>query len=147
SLAFNQNFPRIIRILQYEHALIVLLSNAIEIQEKNTFLQRLSELCDVTDDETNYSAMLVENFISHNTKHILYLRHRFLFDFITNNFADRFITFFTKNKSKIINELQQSKELMELLWKAKNEKLSDEEREIVKSRIIDLLRTIPSLTI
>ena len=43
--------------------------------------------------------------------------------------------------------MEQSKELMELLWKAKNEKLSDEEREMVKSRIIDLLRTIPSLTI
>ena len=147
SLAFNQNFPRIVRILQYEHALIVLLSNAIEIQEKNTFLCKLSELCNLSDDETDYSAMLVENFISHNTKHILYLRHRFKFDFITNNFTNRFITFFTKNKSKIITELQQSKELMELLWKAKNEKLSDEEREMVKSRIIDLLRTIPSLTI
>lgn len=147
SIHINSNFPPLIRMLMYEHALIVLLNNAIEIQEKHQFLSQLAELCNLSEDETDYSTMLVENFIVHNTKHILYLRQRFRFDFITNNFASRFSTFFTKNKAKITTELQESKELMELLWKAKNEKLSDEEREKVKKQSIDLLRTIPSLAI
>jgi len=52
-----------------------------------------------------------------------------------------------KNKAKIVREISESKELVELLLKAQNTHLSKEEKEKVKEQITDLLRTIPSLTI
>jgi hypothetical protein len=143
----QSNHPHIIKRLMIEHAIIVLLSNQTEEDSKNNYLQKLSELCHISEDELQYSNLLIENFISHNKEHILYIRHKFKLNYITRNFTSRFYTFFIKNKSKIITELSQNKELLELLWKAKNEKLSDEEREKVKSQIIDILKTIPSLTI
>ncbi len=139
--------PHIINRLMLEHAIIVLLSNQTEEESKNDYLQKLSKLCGISEDELQYSNLLIENFISHNKEHILYTRHKFRFAYITGNFTSRFHTFFIKNRSKIITELSQNRELLELLWKAKNEKLSVEEREKVKSQIINLLKTIPSLTI
>jgi len=146
-ISYNNELPRLIRYLVFEHAVVTLLSDSIIDELEEEFINKLTRILDLDEDEKQYSSMVVENFISNNTKHILFLQHRFGFEFITNSFSRRFSTFFNKNSTKIINELSESKELMGLLWKAKNEKLSDEEREKVKDQIQDILRTIPSLTI
>ncbi|MFO7869680.1 MAG: hypothetical protein R6U95_10325 [Bacteroidales bacterium] len=140
-------YPAVINRLIVEHIIIVLLSSHINEHKKNSLLQKVCTLCNISQDELQYSNLLIENFISHNNNHLLYIKYQFKFNLIAQNFSSRFYSFFIKNKSKIIHELSQNKELMELLWKAKNEKLSNEEREKVKSQIIDILKTIPSLTI
>jgi len=52
-----------------------------------------------------------------------------------------------KNKAKIIREISESRELLELLWKSQGKELSAEEKEKVKAQINDILRTLPSLAI
>jgi hypothetical protein len=47
----------------------------------------------------------------------------------------------------LIKEISQSKELMQLLAKSANKDLSKEEKKKVKKQLLDICKTIPSLTI
>jgi len=52
-----------------------------------------------------------------------------------------------KNKKRLIKELRQSKELVFLLKKATHEKLSEEEKERIKSQLLDILKGIPAFAV
>jgi hypothetical protein len=146
-IIIDTNLPYDIRLLLFENAVISVLSDGSINNFEELFLGRLAEKLNISDNDVHYSIVMIQNFMLQNNKKLLYLHHKEGFEVITKSFAQRFQVFFNKNSSKIITEISESRELVELLWKAKNEKLTDEEREKVKEQIIDLLRTIPSLTI
>jgi len=52
-----------------------------------------------------------------------------------------------RNKRRLIVELNQSKELVILLKKSTYKKLTDEEKERVKSQLIDILKGIPAFAV
>jgi len=52
-----------------------------------------------------------------------------------------------KNKRRLIAELNQSKELVILLRKSTYKKLTEEEKERVKSQLIDILKGIPAFAV
>ena len=52
-----------------------------------------------------------------------------------------------KNKKRLIKELRQSKELVFLIKKATHEKLSEEEKERIKSQLLDILKGIPAFAV
>ncbi len=52
-----------------------------------------------------------------------------------------------RNKSRIVNELSESGELLRLLGQSTLRDLNDDEKERVKDQLIDMFKSIPSLTI
>ena len=52
-----------------------------------------------------------------------------------------------KNKKRLAQELQESKEAMALIRKSTSKNLSDEEKEKVKDQLVDILKAIPSFAI
>ena len=69
----------------------------------------------------------VKNFYDHTTESVQILIHR--------------------NKNRFIKELSQSKELMHLLAKSTRKELDKEEKKKVKNQLLDICKTVPSLTI
>ena len=63
------------------------------------------------------------------------------------NSESDFFKILTKNKQKLIQELNESKELLQLLNKYSQQNLTPEEKKKVKEQLLDMLRTIPSLAI
>ncbi len=53
----------------------------------------------------------------------------------------------SKNKKRLVKELDQSKELVILLKKATHKKLSEEEKEKVKAQLIDIIKGIPAFAV
>lgn len=53
----------------------------------------------------------------------------------------------TRNKKRLTKEIKESKELMLLLAKSTNKELSADEKKKVKKQLLDICKTIPSLTI
>jgi hypothetical protein len=147
SLHLDVELPYDIRLIMFENAVISVLSDTYLNNFEELFLGRLAEKLQILDYDTQFSIILIQNFIVQNNRYILYLHYKEGLDIITKSFTNRFQVFLQKNSSKIITEVSESKELLELLWKSKNEKLTEEEREKVKEQIIDLLKTIPSLAI
>lgn len=56
-------------------------------------------------------------------------------------------TLISRNKNRLLLEISQSKELMVLLAKSTQRDLSPEEKKKVKNQLLDICKTIPSLTI
>jgi len=52
-----------------------------------------------------------------------------------------------KNKNSLLQEVQESKELVLLLKESTSRKLNDEEEEKVKEQLLDICKSIPSFAI
>jgi uncharacterized membrane protein len=52
-----------------------------------------------------------------------------------------------RNKDKLIKELKESKELITLIQKSTKEELTKEEKDLVKSQFMDILKSMPSMAI
>lgn len=52
-----------------------------------------------------------------------------------------------KNKKRLHTELLESKEAIELITKSTTQKLTEEEKEKVKSQLLDICKSIPALAV
>lgn len=52
-----------------------------------------------------------------------------------------------RNKKRLLQEIQESKDLMQLLTKSLTEPLSKEERKKVKQQLLDVCKAIPALAV
>lgn len=108
----------------YKYAISVGISNSeVEIIENRLESFVLANLKSVISDEDNSNAKF---------------HHRLI---------KRVSVFFDKNKKRIIQEIIESKELVDLLQKSTTQKLTDEEKAKVKDQLLDILKVIPSFTI
>jgi hypothetical protein len=82
-----------------------------------------------------------------HTDKIPYLQNRNTVEHLYDNISKRWIKILGRNKDKLINEIQQSKDLVKLIKKSTTEELSKEEKERVKTQFLDIVKTMPALAI
>lgn len=118
----------------------------LETKEKQ-FLQELADKLDIANSFVSESITDMNNFLCLNKTNIPYFNYsnpvKHFYDQTTSSVQ----TLITRNKSRLMTEISQSKELMVLLRKSTTEKLSEEEKKKVKAQLLDICKTIPSLTI
>jgi hypothetical protein len=64
-----------------------------------------------------------------------------------NSVSKHWLKILGRNKDKLAVELKQSKDLVFLIKKSATEELSKEEKEIVKTQFLDIVKSMPSLAI
>lgn len=133
--------------LQFEYAAYVSLVDDQKERTKTDFLHTVAKRLGLSEQEEQESLLMVDSFLANNAEHIFYLHYGEGVNLIKNAFNMRFQSFVTKNKAKIVEEVMDSKELVELLRKSVSEELSDDEKQKVKMQIFDLMKTVPSLAI
>lgn len=115
--------------------------------EELYFLDKLSEKFGMSDSFINESVEEVHDFISKYLKDIQY----FNYSNPVKHFYDQTTTgvqvLIKRNKKRLIKEISESKELMILLRKSTQNDLSPEEKKKIKKQILDICKSIPSLTI
>jgi hypothetical protein len=52
-----------------------------------------------------------------------------------------------RNKKRLVKEVSQSKELMQLIAKSTHKELDKDEKKKIKVQLLDICKTVPSLTI
>jgi hypothetical protein len=57
------------------------------------------------------------------------------------------VTLVTRNKNRLVKEILESKELMVLLAHSTHRDLDEKEKKKIRKQILDICKTIPSLTI
>ncbi|WP_136668049.1 LETM1-related biofilm-associated protein [Flavobacterium sp. H122] len=118
----------------------------IEASEKK-FLLELANQLDVSTDFAERSITDMYEFLTENKASIPYFNYsnpvKHFYDQTTSNVQ----TLIQRNKTRLLLEISQSKELMSLLRKSASEKLTPEEKKKVRNQILDICKTIPSLTI
>lgn len=119
------------------------------IIEKNEayFLHKLAELMSVSDDFVTESIEKTNEFITKHKKEIPYFNYSNPVKHFYDQTTQIVVTLVKRNKNRLIKEIIQSKELMLLLAFSTRRDLNEKEKKKVKKQILDICKTIPSLTI
>lgn len=136
-----------VRLILYDYATFACVCDNSLVVNEIIYLSDIAKKLELQDDDTQQSLMTITNFLLIHGEKIFYLQYGEGFDVIKKSFTNRFQGFVLKNKKKIVSEMLESKELIELLRKSVNENLSPEEKAKVREQILDVLKTIPSLAI
>jgi hypothetical protein len=116
-------------------------------KSEEDFLFQLAEKLSIPGSFVERSISDMNVFLTTNKEQIPY----FNFSNPVKHFYDQTThsvhTLISRNKNRLLLEISQSKELMILLAKSTTRDLSPEEKKKVKNQILDICKTIPSLTI
>lgn len=111
------------------------------------FLNKLAEAMSISIDFVNESVLATHEFITLHKKEIQY----FNYSNPVKHFYDQTTTgvqvLIKRNQKRLTKEISESKELMKLLAKSTQKDLSTEEKKKVKKQLLDICKSIPSLTI
>ena len=118
----------------------------IENDEKY-FLHSLAEILSVPDSFVGESIYTTNEFISKHKKEIPYFNYSNPVKHFYDQTTQSVVTLISRNKKRLIKEIEQSKELMVLLAYSTRRDLDEKEKKKVKKQLLEICKTIPSLTI
>ncbi len=138
---------KLIKKIVYDFSLLSLMTdNEIDTSEL-VFINQFAEVLDVSLEEQYKTFSTIQNIHLNHYKELTHLHKTYSFISIKRVVNHNFKYILKKNSGMIINEIRESKELIVLLRKSTDKKLTIEEKAKIKEQILDLLKTIPSLTI
>lgn len=118
------------------------------IEENETyFLHKLAENLDVSDDFVTESIFQTNAFLNKYKQDIAYFNYsnpvKHFYDQTTQNVE----VLISRNKNRLFKEISESKELMLLLAASTRRELEEKEKKKIKKQLLDVCKSIPSLTI
>ncbi|EIA07873.1 LETM1-related biofilm-associated protein [Flavobacterium frigoris] len=115
--------------------------------EEVYFLHKLAELISVSDDFVADSIKSTDDFIVKHKKDIPYFNYSNPVKHFYDQTTQSVITLISRNKNRLVKEIIQSKELMILLAISTRRDLDPKEKKKVKKQLLDICKSVPSLTI
>ena len=143
---FEGNRSTLENLYLYEVAHMTLLSDGVVYENEQIFLYEFALKLKLNKTKENTGCELV-NFISKYKKELPFFNLNHPVKQFYNNTQDNIGKLVSRNKTRLIKELSESKELVKLLRKSTQHDLSFEEKKKVKKQLLDICKTIPSLTI
>ncbi|MFV5697905.1 LETM1-related biofilm-associated protein [Flavobacterium sp. ZT3R17] len=126
---------------------MALWSDGIIENNEAYFLHSLAETLSISDDFVNQSINSTNEFITKHKKEIPYFNYSNPVKHFYDQTTQSVVTLVSRNKSRLLKEIIQSKELMLLLAYSTRRDLDEKEKKKVKKQLLDICKTIPSLTI
>jgi hypothetical protein len=122
-------------------------SDGVIENEETYFLHKIAELISVPDEFVDQSIKSTDAFITKHKKEIPYFNYSNPVKHFYDQTTQSVITLITRNKNRLVKEIVQSKELMILLALSTRRDLDEKEKKKVKKQLLDICKSIPSLTI
>jgi hypothetical protein len=114
---------------------------------ESCFLFQLAEALTVSDEFVKQSIHDTNLFISKHKKEIPYFNYSNPVKHFYDQTTQSVVTLIARNKTRLVKEIVQSKELMILLAHSTSRDLDEKEKKKIKKQLLDICKTIPSLTI
>jgi hypothetical protein len=89
----------------------------------------------------------IEGFVLEHWEQLEYLQNKQDYNQVSEQFIKRISRVAEKNKGRLMKEIQNSDDVMNLLKKARANELSLEEKERMRKDLIQMLKTIPTFVI
>lgn len=119
-----------------------------EIDEnEKSFILQLTKSLDIEEREFEKSITFLYNFIKVNRSEIYYFNISNPVKYFYDKTYRSVSILIHRNRKRILQEIYESKELMHLLVLSSYRELNASEKNKVKRQLIDIFKTIPSLTI
>lgn len=130
-----------------ELAIFIAFSDRMIEKEEMDFLNKLCGLLKLDDMDLQSGIINVETFMCENWDKLSLLRNKSHSGLILADVKHKMIGLGKKYKDSIITEIKESKELVQLIQKSREQELSAVEKEKVKKQLIDIFKTIPAISI
>ena len=137
----------VIRKYLLEMAILVSWADKDMSDLEQDLIKSLGKKLHFSEDEIASSLLAVESFVLNNWKGMHYLVGKHDMERVGNRFVRRLKVFIYKNKDYVVQEINESKELVSLLGKSRKTSLSEDEKKIVSEQLMDILKTIPAFVI
>lgn len=119
-----------------------------KVQEaEQNFLRKLANYLSFSDDDLENSLIAIEGFVLEHWEQLEYLQDKQDYQRVSEQFIGRVSKIAEKNKGRLLKEIQDSDEVMEILKKARTGELSAEEEEKIRQKLIMILKTVPTFVI
>lgn len=126
---------------------LALWSDGVIENNEAYFLYKLAESLSVSDAFVQKSIIETDHFISKNKDKISYFKNSNPVKHFYDNTTQNVTKLITRNKNRLVKEILQSKELVHLLAESAKRDLDEKEKKKIKKQLLDICKTIPSLTI
>lgn len=120
-----------------------------EILEENEklFIKKIGTKLKLTNENITQSTNAIETFINKHKNEIPYFQFSHPVKKFYKHTSASIALLLERNKKLLSKELKNNKELVFLLAKSTHKNLNEKERKQIKKQLIELCKTIPSLTI
>lgn len=115
--------------------------------DEEYFLHALASIMDVPEGFVKKSIESTNAFITKYRKHIPYFNYSNPVKHFYDQTTQLVVTLINRNRKRLSKEISESKELMVLLAHSTQRDLNKEEKKKVKKQLLDICKTVPSLTI
>jgi hypothetical protein len=126
---------------------MALWSDGVIEKSEAYFLHKLAEFLSVPDDFVTESIEKTNEFILTYKNEIPYFNYSNPVKHFYDQTTQSVIVLITRNKNRLLKEISESKELMILLAYSTRRDLDEKEKSKVKKQLLDICKSIPSLTI
>jgi hypothetical protein len=116
-------------------------------QAEMDFLKKFALHLGFTDEDLDNSLIAIEGFVLEHWDQLEYLQDKQDYNQVSEQFIKRVAKIAEKNKGRLMKELQQSNDVVNLLKKARSNELTLEEKERMRVELITILRTVPTFVI
>lgn len=131
----------------YELCLFVIKGSNFLSEEEEYKLIEFGSFLGLSEIDIQVSVMLCNSFLLENGEEIALIKTESNSQFVYRAFSKRWLRILGRNKDKLVQELKESKELVTLIQKSTKEELTKEEKELIKSQFMDILKSMPSMAI
>jgi|TARA_Y100000031_G_scaffold38945_2_gene43785 hypothetical protein len=136
-------------ISRYMVELLILLSfiDNQEAWQERELIENISQKLGFSSDELEELYFTVAEFFSVNSERLEFLKNNAAAKQLQDYMNDKVFMLVKKNVGNIMKEIEETKELSELLVKATTTTLTMEEKQKVQDQLMDIAKTIPTLAI
>jgi hypothetical protein len=131
----------------FEMAILTIWADKKVEQTELDFLKRFCYHLGFNDDDLENSLIAIEGFILEHWEQLEYLQNKQDYNQVSEQFIKRISRVAEKNKGRLMKEIRNSDDVMNLLKKARANELSLEEKERMRKDLIQMLKTIPTFVI
>jgi hypothetical protein len=128
-------------------AAMAIWTDGLAQQTEIDFLYRLSERLSLSDDTAAESMASYDVFLKLNRKHIPYFNYSNPVKHFYDHAAQSVTQLIIRNKNRLVKELSNNAELVLLLTHSTHRTLDAREKKKIKKQLLEICKTIPSLTI
>ncbi len=139
--------PWLIRRFFLEMAMMTVLSDELFEDSEEIFIDELAKKLELKKEDLEQSKLAVETFLMTHKKYLSLSKRKAVVAKVTAKWKGRVSKLILKNKDRLVQEMNESKELYELLLKSQSQPLTSEEKEKVRVQLMDILKTIPPIVI
>ena len=115
--------------------------------EELYFLETIAQNLHLDIEVAKESSAEIDHFIKKYKSEIAYLNYSNPMKHFIDNTSDNVSLLISRNKTRLVKELHQSKELVSLLRQSTQRDLAPDEKKKVKKQLLDIFKTIPSFAI